>query len=185
MAVWLFKACDGLGSVGTGGVAVGVASVETEPGAMDSDVMTKVEARPLRGDATGGIAKVSVGAEALEEGVDTVPSLTETLADVEILAVLDAAENEPPERSELRNCGLVIEKLVRGWAIVVFTMPLGNGLTRNGFPTVRGVDSAGEGRNKVGSIWSSRMPAGGDGIDWDGAASSSPNGPRGELRGST
>lgn len=114
----------GVGSRGVaaaaGGVDDGVGAVtgvDAGLGAADSDVRIIVEARSFCRVVAGGVGRVLVDVEALEDGVDAKPPRTEVVAPVKTFADVSGATNEPPDRNALTNCGLAVAKLVRGWAI--------------------------------------------------------------------
>jgi hypothetical protein len=121
-------------------------------GAGRNEVRMTLEARAQR-----GVGRVSV----IEGGVE----LTEAFSIVDTPAVIGAAIDERSDRNALTH-GLAVEKLDRGSLVALATGGSGALIagSKTKFVSVGGADPAGEDWNRVGSIWSSLIPAGGDGL---------------------
>ena len=145
-----------------------------------------VEARARRRVVIGGMGRVLVNVGSLEGGVNNSKLSGDAYSTVGLLAVIGTAIDERPDRNALTN-GLAVEKPARGWALVAFIADGSGTLTselKAKFVSVGSIDPAGEGWSRLGSIWSSVILAGGNGLPYGEEGFSFPNVPRGELRGS-
>jgi len=165
------KSCAASVSAGRATEVVAV-EVATDAGAPDNEASMAVEARARREDVSGGVGRVLVNVGALDNGV-----------------FAGVVTNEPPEKKALTD-GLAMEKLARGWMLVIVGgFAALAGLGRIALASNGGADPAPAGKdcNRVGSIWLSvTLVAVGDaGAWWGGELLSFPSCPRGELWGST
>jgi hypothetical protein len=116
-----------------------------------------VEALARRGAVVGIVGGVS--------DIEGRVGLAEQFSAVDTPAVIGAAIDERPDRNALTK-GLDVEKPARG-SLVAFTADGSGALTaglQTKFVPMAGADPTGKDWKRVGSIWLSLIPAGGDGL---------------------